>query len=107
MNTISEISKVFRRRLSENKFPLNTKVRIPSNLTSDPINKQGETGLVKSSDLDNEIITVQFDDGKLGMYQFDVFKGMNEVSEEDIEQTKELTTAVNDLKQAKDDAGIE
>ncbi len=48
------------------------KVNIPKNLTSDPANKQGESGKVTS--IDKDIITVKFSDGASGKYSSDVFE---------------------------------
>lgn len=64
---------------------LNKKARIDFGLTSDPKNKQGETGIIthvkildKEAYQDNEygsaIVTIQFEDGITGLYDFGTFE---------------------------------
>jgi len=65
-------------------------VTIPFDLTTDPINKQGETGKVKFID-ENGTVYVMFDDGLVGGYQPDTFEEeVNEATEEEIERQKEF-----------------
>lgn len=48
------------------------KVMIANFLTSDPINKQGQIGIVtdvKIIDIDNFDVTVKFEDGVIGVYE--------------------------------------
>lgn len=47
-------------------------VKIPANLTSDPLKKQGELGKVLS--IDKDIVTIKFSDGKSGKYFRDIFE---------------------------------
>lgn len=56
---------------------LNKKARIDFGLTSDPKNKQGETGTiikVVEFDEENADISIKFDDGEIGVYQQETFE---------------------------------
>ena len=45
---------------------------VPRSLTSDPINKQGQIGLVV--ELDSDVVTLEFSDGKRGMYMRNIWE---------------------------------
>lgn len=49
------------------------RVIVPVDLTTDPIHKQGETGVIRKIDVAGDVVTVQFLDGKIGKYQTNVF----------------------------------
>jgi hypothetical protein len=55
-------------------------VKIPYDLTTDPINKQGEEGIIKI--ITDGIFYVLFDDGLVGAYDMDIFSniGLGEAS---------------------------
>ena len=71
------------------------RVTIPRNLTADPVNKQGETGVVNSRGK-NVIVYVLFNDGIVGGYLesvFDIFGDtfdIDKVTKEEVENQKEL-----------------
>lgn len=112
---IQEIRDNFLKRLNETTYNFNLlpvkvgeMVEIPFNLTTDPINKQGEEGEVKFID-EQGVVYVKFKDGMIGGYDINTFSiGVNEeIEDEDIEKTKELTNAIKDLSNAKEEAGLE
>jgi hypothetical protein len=52
-------------------------VKIDRSLTSDPFNKRGKTGVitaVKIIDDENADVTIEFEDGVIGLYQFGNFE---------------------------------
>lgn len=56
---------------------LNQKVKIDNFLTTDPFNKRGEVGIVtkvEEIDEDNADVTIQFEDGTIGVYQLGTFE---------------------------------
>jgi hypothetical protein len=83
-----------------NSFPppgVGSFVTIPINLTTDPINKQGEKGEVKFIDNDGNFY-ILFDDGLLGAYQGDIFdlqEGVNLNEEDEDEMDKKATKAAS------------
>lgn len=54
-------------------------LRVPANLTSDPIKKQGETGKVTS--VQEDIVTIEFLDGKSGKYDKSIWDGSKETED--------------------------
>lgn len=53
------------------------KVIIDRFLTTDPFNKRGETGVVtnvKIIDEENADVTIEFEDGIIGLYEFGTFE---------------------------------
>lgn len=48
-------------------------LKVPKDLTTDPVDKRGERGEVVKIDKDNETITLKFEDGTIGYYQKSVF----------------------------------
>lgn len=56
---------------------LNQSVQIDNFLTTDPFNKRGEVGIVtkvEEIDEDNADVTIQFEDGTIGVYQLGTFE---------------------------------
>lgn len=56
---------------------LNQSVQIDNFLTTDPFNKRGEVGKVtkvEEIDEDNADVTIQFEDGTIGVYQLGTFE---------------------------------
>ena len=56
---------------------LNQSVQIDNFLTTDPFNKRGEVGIVtkvEEIDEDNADVTIQFEDGTIGVYQIGTFE---------------------------------
>jgi hypothetical protein len=52
-------------------------VKIDQFLTSDPFNKRGETGTitdVKIIDEENADVTIKFEDGVIGLYEYGTFE---------------------------------
>ena len=49
-------------------YEIYDQVVVSNSLTTDPLNKQGETGVVKEIDIEKAIIYVMFDDGLVGGY---------------------------------------
>ena len=49
-------------------YRVGDKVVVSNSLTTDPLNKQGETGVVKEIDIEEGIVFVMFDDGLVGGY---------------------------------------
>ena len=86
-----------------NSFPspgVGSFVTIPINLTTDPINKQGEKGEVKFIDNDGNFY-ILFDDGLVGAYQGDIFdlqEGVNLNEEDEDEMDKKATKAASSNK---------
>lgn len=65
-----------------NKSKSNNKtVTIPKDLTTDPINRQGKTGTVIGKNIKGDTTYVEFPDGKIGLYDSDIFNPMNEAEE--------------------------
>ena len=73
--------------LSESTLEVGTTITIPRDLTTDPINKQGQQGIVKF--MEEGTVYILFQDGLVGGYQEEVF-GLEEASVEDVENQKEL-----------------
>lgn len=48
-------------------------VTVPVDLTTDPVHKQGETGIIRKVDVAGDKVIVQFPDRKIGKYSTDVF----------------------------------
>lgn len=55
-------------------FLLGRTVRVPNILTQDPLNKKGSFGVIISSDCNQNVINVAFEDGVNGSYQFDALE---------------------------------
>ncbi len=56
---------------------IDQKVQIDNFLTSDPFNKRGQIGTVTNVleiDEDNADVTIQFEDGTIGVYQLGTFE---------------------------------
>jgi hypothetical protein len=56
---------------------LNQSVQIDNFLTTDPFNKRGKAGIVtkvEEIDEDNADVTIQFEDGTIGVYQLGTFE---------------------------------
>lgn len=56
---------------------LNQSVQIDNFLTTDPFNKRGKVGIVtkvEEIDEDNADVTIQFEDGTIGVYQLGTFE---------------------------------
>jgi hypothetical protein len=86
----SEIIKTLEENKSFSSPGVGDNVEIPSDLTSDPINKQGKKGEVKFID-DMGMLYVMFSDGLVGAYQPEVFeKEITEVSDEELEKQREF-----------------
>ena len=52
-------------------------VKIDQFLTSDPYNKRGETGIVtdiKIIDEESADVTIKFEDGVIGLYEYGIFE---------------------------------
>ncbi len=49
-------------------YEIGDQVVVSNDLTTDPLNKQGETGVVKEIDIEKGIVYVMFDDGLVGGY---------------------------------------
>jgi hypothetical protein len=49
-------------------YEIGDQVVVSNSLTTDPLNKQGETGVVTKIDIENEIVNVTFKDRKTGRY---------------------------------------
>ena len=95
----SEIVEILKEDKSFTSPGVGDRVTIPFDLTTDPINKQGETGEVKFID-ENGTVYVLFDDGLVGGYQPDVFEEeISEASEEEIERQKELNKELEKTKE--------
>lgn len=47
------------------------RARVFYDLTTDPVNKRGEIGIITKIDEAEEVYTVLFDDGVIGLYEFD------------------------------------
>lgn len=73
-------------------FKEGQKVKIASNLTTDPVNKQGESGIVHKIYPDK--ISVKFSDGTIGYYQDEVLENQTQKKEEvykvNLESDKQL-----------------
>jgi hypothetical protein len=53
-------------------------VTIPTNLTTDPNNMKGQTGIVGYISNDESTICVEFQNGQLGLYDSSIFNNVNE-----------------------------
>ena len=49
-------------------YEIGDKVMVQPTLTSDPISKQAQIGIVKNVDFEKEVVIVGFDDGEVGQY---------------------------------------
>lgn len=75
-------------------------VTIPPDLTTDPINKQGEKGTIKAEDEDN--FYIMFGDGLVGGYDKDIFL-LDEVEDDKIENRKEYNKELEKTKELMND----
>ena len=55
-------------------YRMRDKVRINRDLTSDPLNKQGQIGILVGYLLDSDTAEIEFEDGETGLYQMGTFK---------------------------------
>jgi hypothetical protein len=75
-----EVQKTEKNSKLPKNLKINSTITIPPSLTSDPISKQGESGVVKAINTKENILAVMFKDGKIGLYSLDIFI-TNEASE--------------------------
>ncbi|WP_316738475.1 hypothetical protein [Pedobacter aquatilis] len=70
-------------------------VLVHPELTSDPVNKQGQVGVIMSADVASDRIAVSFGNAKLGMYSADalmVLKDHNELLKLALTKVKEMSS---------------
>jgi len=76
---------------SQPELVVGKEVTIPKDLTTDPINKQGKTGIIKHINWDLGVVAIIFDDDSIGIYKENVFTGgLEEASKEQVENQKEF-----------------
>lgn len=87
---------------SDSSHKVGDNVKIPRNLTSDPYNRQGQTGKIIKVDEKNDEVIVEFENGGSGRYQLDAVEKVKKEVEGKKDQInpakqskKELYEAVN------------
>lgn len=86
-NEIDKINKEKEDNKSED-HKVGDTVKIPSNLTTDPIGKQGETGEVTG--VTKDYVTVKFKDGKVGRYDHDALQKVDKMKDSDFQEKRLL-----------------
>ena len=88
---IKELRKLIREEISNlnTSIQVGNSVTIPRDLTTDPYNKRGQTGKVVHINRDLTLLTVEFEDGSLGVYDVNIFGDQTTTYDDVIERDRQ------------------